>query len=37
LIMLEAIIFAGAMGVLGGFFPARQAMKMSVVDSLRRA
>ncbi|MGH7863701.1 MAG: ABC transporter permease [Candidatus Binataceae bacterium] len=37
LIMLEALIFAGAMGVLGGFFPARQAMKMSVVDSLRRA
>jgi ABC-type lipoprotein release transport system permease subunit len=37
LIVLEALIFAGAMGVLGGFFPARQAMKMSVVESLRRA
>jgi putative ABC transport system permease protein len=36
-IVLQALVFAALMGVLGGFFPARQAMKMSVVDSLRRA
>jgi len=35
-IVVQALAFAAAMGVAGGFFPARQAMKMSVVDALRR-
>jgi putative ABC transport system permease protein len=35
-IVVQALTFAAAMGVAGGFFPARQAMKMSVVDALRR-
>jgi ABC-type lipoprotein release transport system permease subunit len=34
-IVLEALLFAATMGVLGGFLPARQAMQMSVVDALR--
>lgn len=34
-IMAEALIFAGAMGIIGGWLPARQAMKMQVVDALR--
>ena len=34
-IMAEAIIFAAVMGVFGGWLPARQAMKMRVVDALR--
>jgi putative ABC transport system permease protein len=34
-IMVEALIFAAAMGVVGGWLPARQAMKMPVVDALR--
>ncbi len=34
-IMLEAIIFAAVMGVFGGWLPARQAMRMRVVDALR--
>jgi putative ABC transport system permease protein len=32
----EALLFAAAMGVLGGLMPARQAMHMQVVDALRR-
>ncbi|MFZ0887509.1 MAG: ABC transporter permease [Candidatus Binataceae bacterium] len=32
----EAMLFAAAMGLAGGYLPARQAMKMSVVDALRR-
>ena len=35
-VMLQALIFAAVMGVLGGWLPARQAMKMQVVEALRR-
>jgi putative ABC transport system permease protein len=31
----QALIFAAAMGVFGGWLPARQAMRMPVVDALR--
>jgi putative ABC transport system permease protein len=34
-IMLQAMCFAATMGILGGWLPARQAMKMSVVEALR--
>jgi putative ABC transport system permease protein len=34
-IVIEALVFAAVMGVIGGWLPARQAMKMSVVDALR--
>jgi putative ABC transport system permease protein len=34
-IVIEAIVFAAAMGLLGGWLPARQAMRMSVVNALR--
>lgn len=34
-IVIEALLFAGAMGLAGGWLPARQAMKMPVVDALR--
>ncbi|MDO8434854.1 MAG: ABC transporter permease [Candidatus Binatus sp.] len=34
-IVLEALCFAAVMGVVGGWLPARQAMKMPVVDALR--
>ena len=34
-IVLQALGFAAAMGLLGGWLPARQAMRMSVVDALR--
>jgi len=33
---LQAIVFAAIMGALGGWLPARQAMRLSVVDALRR-
>jgi putative ABC transport system permease protein len=33
--VIEAMLFAAAMGLIGGWLPARQAMRMSVVDSLR--
>jgi putative ABC transport system permease protein len=36
-IMVQALLFAAAMGVAGGFLPARQAMRLSVVDALRRS
>jgi putative ABC transport system permease protein len=36
-IMVEALLFAAIMGAAGGFLPARQAMRMSVVDALRRS
>jgi putative ABC transport system permease protein len=36
LIVLEALLFAALMGVLGGSLPARQAMRIPVVDALRR-
>jgi len=36
-IMIQALIFAAVMGAAGGFLPARQAMRMSVVDALRRS
>jgi ABC-type antimicrobial peptide transport system permease subunit len=32
---VQALLFAAVMGVLGGMLPARQAMRMSVVDALR--
>jgi ABC-type lipoprotein release transport system permease subunit len=35
-IVLEAIAFAALMGLLGGWLPARQAMRLRVVDALRR-
>jgi putative ABC transport system permease protein len=34
-IVIKALVFAAAMGVLGGWLPARQAMRLSVVDALR--
>jgi putative ABC transport system permease protein len=36
-IVLEAMAFAAAMGALGGWLPARQAMRLRVVDALRRS
>ena len=35
-IVLEAMIFAALMGTFGGWLPARQAMRLSVVNALRR-
>jgi len=35
-IVLEALAFAALMGLLGGWLPARTAMRLSVVDALRR-
>ena len=34
-IIIEAFAFAALMGLLGGWLPARQAMRMTVVDALR--
>jgi ABC-type lipoprotein release transport system permease subunit len=34
-IVIEALIFAAVMGFVGGWLPARQAMKLAVVDALR--
>ena len=34
-IVIQALLFAAVMGVVGGWLPARQAMKMAVVDALR--
>ena len=34
-IVIQALIFAAVMGVFGGWLPARQAMKMTIVDALR--
>ncbi len=36
-IVIEALTFAATMGLLGGWLPARQAMRMSVVAALRRS
>jgi len=36
LIVGEALTFAAVMGVLGGSLPARQAMRMQVIEALRR-
>ncbi|MGO9453582.1 MAG: ABC transporter permease [Candidatus Binataceae bacterium] len=35
-VVVQALVFAAVMGVLGGWLPARQAMKMQVVEALRR-
>jgi putative ABC transport system permease protein len=35
-VVLQALIFAAAMGALGGWLPARRAMKMHVVEALRK-
>jgi putative ABC transport system permease protein len=35
-IMLQALVFALAMGIAGGWLPARQAMSLTVVNALRR-
>jgi putative ABC transport system permease protein len=35
-IVVEAMIFAALMGTFGGWLPARQAMRLSVVNALRR-
>jgi putative ABC transport system permease protein len=34
-IIIEAFAFAALMGLLGGWLPARQAMRLTVVDALR--
>ncbi|MGO9450886.1 MAG: ABC transporter permease [Candidatus Binataceae bacterium] len=34
--VIEAILFAAVMGALGGFLPARQAIRMRLVESFRR-
>lgn len=34
-LLLDGLVFAVVMGVLGGFFPARRAAKMQVVEALR--
>jgi putative ABC transport system permease protein len=34
-IIIEAFAFAASMGLLGGWLPARQAMRLTVVDALR--
>ena len=34
-IVIEALAFATVMGLLGGWLPARQAMRLKVVDALR--
>ncbi|HKV55782.1 MAG TPA: ABC transporter permease [Candidatus Binataceae bacterium] len=36
-IVIEALIFAATMGLLGGWLPARQAMRLAVVDALRKS
>ncbi len=36
-IMIQALVFAAVMGTLGGWLPARQAMRLRVVDALRRS
>ncbi|MGH7814446.1 MAG: ABC transporter permease [Candidatus Binataceae bacterium] len=35
-IIIEAIVFAAVMGLVGGWLPARQAMRLTVADALRR-
>ncbi|HSR58379.1 MAG TPA: ABC transporter permease, partial [Candidatus Binataceae bacterium] len=35
-IVVEALVFAAIMGAFGGWLPARQAMRLSVVNALRR-
>ncbi len=35
-VVIQALVFAAVMGALGGWFPARQAMKLQVVDALRK-
>jgi ABC-type lipoprotein release transport system permease subunit len=35
-VVMQALTLAAAMGLLGGWLPARQAMKMRVVEALRR-
>jgi putative ABC transport system permease protein len=35
-VVFQALLFAAVMGVLGGWLPARQAMKMQVVEALRK-
>ncbi len=36
-IVVEALIFAAVMGLFGGWLPARQAMRLHVVEALRRS
>jgi putative ABC transport system permease protein len=36
IVVLQALIFAVVMGVLGGWLPARQAMKRHVLEALRK-
>jgi ABC-type antimicrobial peptide transport system permease subunit len=36
-IVLETLIFALVMGLIGGFFPAVRAARMNIVDALRAA
>jgi putative ABC transport system permease protein len=34
-LLLGGLLFAFAMGLIGGFFPARRAARASVIDSIR--
>jgi ABC-type antimicrobial peptide transport system permease subunit len=34
-LLLAGVIFAVVMGTLGGFFPARRASKMAVIQAIR--
>jgi putative ABC transport system permease protein len=35
-LLVNGLIFAAVMGVLGGFFPARRAARLQVVEAIRR-
>jgi ABC-type antimicrobial peptide transport system permease subunit len=35
-IVVQALVFAAVMGLAGGWLPARQAMRVTVVNALRR-
>jgi putative ABC transport system permease protein len=35
-LLLNGLLFSAAMGILGGYFPARQASKLQVVEAIRR-
>jgi ABC-type antimicrobial peptide transport system permease subunit len=34
-IIVSALVFAGIMGIVGGFFPAVRAARLNIVDALR--
>jgi ABC-type antimicrobial peptide transport system permease subunit len=37
MMLVAGLVFSAAMGLVGGFFPARKAASMEVVDALRQA